>query len=156
MECRHLLVRAGQGGAEDYDSLPAEKRAEDRLRVSCRWVLVDQEPDRRVFLCFSSRRRHARYWRDWSSDVCSSDLRWRGPQADPFPTALPASRPRFASGLRTSRSATAETAGRGGSTFPSACSLSNRRDRNDRKSVVQGMSVDPGGRRIIKKEIGRA
>src|SRR5476651_1997137 len=26
-----------------------------------------------VFL-FSSRRRHTRYWRDWSSDVCSSDL----------------------------------------------------------------------------------
>src|SRR3712207_7463765 len=26
---------------------------------------------------FSSRRRHTRYWRDWSSDVCSSDLRMR-------------------------------------------------------------------------------
>src|SRR3712207_8306303 len=24
---------------------------------------------------FTSRRRHTRYWRDWSSDVCSSDLR---------------------------------------------------------------------------------
>src|SRR3712207_8741056 len=23
---------------------------------------------------FSSKRRHTRYWRDWSSDVCSSDL----------------------------------------------------------------------------------
>src|SRR5947209_9428926 len=23
---------------------------------------------------FSRRRRHTRYWRDWSSDVCSSDL----------------------------------------------------------------------------------
>src|SRR3712207_8857699 len=23
---------------------------------------------------FSIRRRHTRYWRDWSSDVCSSDL----------------------------------------------------------------------------------
>src|SRR3712207_7704258 len=29
-------------------------------------------PPRAVFL--SSRRRHTRYWRDWSSDVCSSDL----------------------------------------------------------------------------------
>src|SRR5215203_1905591 len=29
------------------------------------------------FFFFSSRRRHTRYWRDWSSDVCSSDLlRW--------------------------------------------------------------------------------
>src|SRR3712207_462410 len=25
-------------------------------------------------ICFSSRRRHTRYWRDWSSDVCSSGL----------------------------------------------------------------------------------
>src|SRR3712207_7045555 len=30
--------------------------------------LVEEE------LFFSSRRRHTRYWRDWSSDVCSSDL----------------------------------------------------------------------------------
>src|SRR5258707_10667834 len=27
-----------------------------------------------AFFFFSSRRRHTRYWRDWSSDVCSSDL----------------------------------------------------------------------------------
>src|SRR3712207_6914515 len=27
-----------------------------------------------VVFFFSSRRRHTRYWRDWSSDVCSSDL----------------------------------------------------------------------------------
>src|SRR6185295_11048707 len=33
-------------------------------------------------LCFffSSRRRHTRYWRDWSSDVCSSDLRAARPE----------------------------------------------------------------------------
>src|SRR5438445_4766536 len=29
------------------------------------------------FFFFSSRRRHTRYWRDWSSDVCSSDLSLR-------------------------------------------------------------------------------
>src|SRR5258707_3511009 len=28
---------------------------------------------------FSSRRRHTRYWRDWSSDVCSSDLNYERP-----------------------------------------------------------------------------
>src|SRR3712207_7256883 len=35
-----------------------------------------------LFFFFSSRRRHTRYWRDWSSDVCSSDLvgRERAPQ----------------------------------------------------------------------------
>src|SRR5947209_20292716 len=37
------------------------------------------------FLCFffSSRRRHTRYWRDWSSDVCSSDLEQRAMSGDP-------------------------------------------------------------------------
>src|SRR5438445_10429551 len=30
------------------------------------------------FFFFSSRRRHTRYWRDWSSDVCSSDLQAGG------------------------------------------------------------------------------
>src|SRR2546429_6917333 len=31
-------------------------------------------PGRQVFFFFSSRRRHTRCSRDWSSDVCSSDL----------------------------------------------------------------------------------
>src|SRR3712207_2446623 len=33
----------------------------------------------RRWICyiFSSRRRHTKYWRDWSSDVCSSDLELR-------------------------------------------------------------------------------
>src|SRR3712207_6905445 len=35
-----------------------------------------------LFFFFSSRRRHTRYWRDWSSDVCSSDL------ANMYPTAV--------------------------------------------------------------------
>src|SRR6266702_1344742 len=35
-----------------------------------------------MFLFFSSRRRHTRWPRDWSSDVCSSDL-------GPFPETLP-------------------------------------------------------------------
>src|SRR3712207_6828398 len=34
-----------------------------------------------VIFFFSSRRRHTRYWRDWSSDVCSSDL---DPARGPF------------------------------------------------------------------------
>src|SRR3712207_8430498 len=34
---------------------------------------VDHDKQRSVFV-FSSRRRHTRYGRDWSSDVCSSDL----------------------------------------------------------------------------------
>src|SRR3712207_9564580 len=47
----------------------------------------------------SSRRRHTRYWRDWSSDVCSSDL---GADAGGLPgePALPDPRPRGARLLR--------------------------------------------------------
>src|SRR3712207_7578935 len=36
------------------------------------------------FFFFSSRRRHTRYWRDWSSDVCSSDLASRGHMTRPL------------------------------------------------------------------------
>src|SRR3712207_5773713 len=36
-----------------------------------------------LFFFFSSRRRHTRYWRDWSSDVCSSDLRYPKISASP-------------------------------------------------------------------------
>src|SRR3712207_1929873 len=35
------------------------------------------------FFFFSSRRRHTRYWRDWSSDVCSSDLDGMAPHINP-------------------------------------------------------------------------
>src|SRR3712207_1032775 len=40
--------------------------------------LVHLYPFKLLVICFfffSSRRRHTRYWRDWSSDVCSSDLK---------------------------------------------------------------------------------
>src|SRR3712207_3986391 len=38
-------------------------------------IKVDGPTQAVVVSCFfSSRRRHTRYWRDWSSDVCSSDL----------------------------------------------------------------------------------
>src|SRR3712207_1477527 len=35
---------------------------------------IESSVDHFCFFFFSSRRRHTRYWRDWSSDVCSSDL----------------------------------------------------------------------------------
>src|SRR3712207_1650563 len=37
-----------------------------------------------LFFFFSSRRRHTRYWRDWSSDVCSSDLITDGQLTGPY------------------------------------------------------------------------
>src|SRR3712207_2909174 len=39
---------------------------------------------------FSSRRRHTRYWRDWSSDVCSSDLHPQTSSATGADSTLPA------------------------------------------------------------------
>src|SRR5207253_3798651 len=37
-----------------------------------------------IFFFFSSRRRHTRWPRDWSSDVCSSDLFVRLPTSENF------------------------------------------------------------------------
>src|SRR5699024_11712561 len=39
-------------------------------------VIIVNEESYRVCFFFSSRRRHTRSKRDWSSDVCSSDLKW--------------------------------------------------------------------------------
>src|SRR5216683_7102106 len=41
-----------------------------------------------VFFFFSSRRRHTRSDRDWSSDVCSSDLLRNPPGPNAFPARL--------------------------------------------------------------------
>src|SRR5947209_6441391 len=53
---------------------------------------------------FSSRRRHTRYWRDWSSDVCSSDLLVSAVDKGPLPTAetsaFAASGSGFSNGLK--------------------------------------------------------
>src|SRR5215217_8494358 len=77
-----------------------------------------------VFFFFSSRRRHTRYWRDWSSDVCSSDLPLQGPD-----------------GMKLMER----------STILSIC-LALRRlpGRSEERRVGKG--VDLGGRRIIKKK----
>src|SRR5258707_1508505 len=44
--------------------------------MSCCWGIgkMPKTEPMKDFFFFSSRRRHTRYWRDWSSDVCSSDL----------------------------------------------------------------------------------
>src|SRR5215203_4231510 len=56
----------------------------------------------KAFFFFSSRRRHTMYWRDWSSDVCSSDLAGavqmlaglpQAPSRDVVPTAEPGAVP---------------------------------------------------------------
>src|SRR5947209_8450108 len=55
--------------------LPTKEKGAPSIARS-KWQLRDVQLGERQSGCFffSSRRRHTRYWRDWSSDVCSSDL----------------------------------------------------------------------------------
>src|SRR5690349_19143501 len=52
-----------------------ERSEERRVGKECRfwWLPYDQKKKAKLFF-FSSRRRHTSSLRDWSSDVCSSDL----------------------------------------------------------------------------------
>src|SRR3712207_7594362 len=102
-----------------------------------------------VFFFFSSRRRHTRYWRDWSSDVCSSDLgaglpgrrrRRRATAVPPPPDRRPPRHTLPSAAGRVRRPVLDRDGGRAG------------HQPADRKSVVEGKSVDLGGRRIIKKK----
>src|SRR3712207_9427652 len=85
---------------------------------------------------FSSRRRHTRYWRDWSSDVCSSDL---AEVLEGVQLALVADDGDVDVGQLDPQG-------------PVLGDLRQAADplEGDRKSVVSGKSVDLGGRRIIK------
>src|SRR3712207_9298996 len=99
---------------------------------------VDSDDLMLCYFFFSSRRRHTRYWRDWSSDVCSSDLGARRP-----PVTCP--------------TGPSCCCGRCGGTFPasptrSSPTRSSPPTARDRKSVVEGKRGDLGGRRFIKKK----
>src|SRR3712207_9376141 len=83
---------------------------------------------------FSSRRRHTRYWRDWSSDVCSSDLKTISEAERLVPTSSLLVDIIFPVAVQRARLLLAQG------------------KVEDRKSVVWGKSVDLGGRRIIKKK----
>src|SRR3712207_9298725 len=90
---------------------------------------------------FSSRRRHTRYWRDWSSDVCSSDL---GP-AD-------AVRAGHGAGGRAVDDGRQPQQLRGLPRRGARGRPRGERHRADRKSVVEGKRGDFGGCRILKKK----
>src|SRR6266542_3891738 len=64
------MHRAAVGNIENTDSVPAV------LLSACReaWDDVLNLGEVHGYFFFSSRRRHTRCYRDWSSDVCSSDL----------------------------------------------------------------------------------
>src|SRR3712207_8194235 len=97
-----------------------------------------------IFFFFSSRRRHTRYWRDWSSDVCSSDLSYPG-QRDARhgrlhrAALLHAGADSFSQGSAPFRKGTV-----------SRRAVGDAPPRSEERRV--GKSVDLGGRRIIKKK----
>src|SRR5207253_3662436 len=58
------------------------------LAAISRWITASSSWKRFcLFFFFSSRRRHTRWPRDWSSDVCSSDLRPAGGRQVPLRVA---------------------------------------------------------------------
>src|SRR5438067_8744422 len=75
--------------AENYERWAAQDELRQPTQSGSAILSTRQSPDRRrkmkrvlwvlfcIFFFFSSRRRHTRSKRDWSSDVCSSDLRAR-------------------------------------------------------------------------------
>src|SRR3712207_8264349 len=96
---------------------------------------------------FASRRRHTRYWRDWSSDVCSSDL---VPGAEAHAHAE-----RLATCVGERAAEVDVLPGVGGDQPGEVLeAVGTRRSvgHEDRKSVGEGESVDLGGRRMIKKK----
>src|SRR5207253_6805055 len=106
---------------------------------------------------FSSRRRHTRWPRDWSSDVCSSDLTSFVGRA-----SLNAKLRRAALGVKllfaaedrpqSDRRCNKRCAeGDEIAPFVEEQRAGGEHDR-DRKSVVKGKSVDLGGRQIAEKE----
>src|SRR5439155_12517817 len=97
-----------------------------------------------IIFFFSSRRRHTRWPRDWSSDVCSSDL----------PTNPAKDRGRLESWHRSARRSPGWL---GGDTRSIRSMSSARERRTDRAASEIGRascreSVDLCGRRIIKEK----
>src|SRR5690606_40656983 len=100
-----------------------------------------------AFFFFSSRRRHTRFSRDWSSDVCSSDL--------------DKDKAYFNLGVNPNIPFILSFGGSGGQNKLNDAMLyviekyadnSHIQIFQDRKSVVWGKSVDVGGRSVVRKK----
>src|SRR5207249_9066748 len=96
------------------------------------------------FFFFSSRRRHTRSKRDWSSDVCSSDLLTAF-----WPGATRASRWRPSTAIPCERSCPAATSGRA----PSGCAAwsSARRTKIGRASCRERVEISEVGGSVKEK-----
>src|SRR3712207_8844364 len=122
------------------------------IRVRGAWRSKLCRGGRADWCFFSSRRRHTRYWRDWSSDVCSSDLvgAVRLGRAGGGDRAADV-RQRIELG-RHVRQLRAALAGAGRIPRLGHEAFDHAVKKEDRKSVVWGKRVDLGVRRIIKNK----
>src|SRR2546422_2444560 len=102
-----------------------------------------------LFFFFSSRRRHTRCSRDWSSDVCSSDL--SSPSVQTVPSG-PGSPPFWPPVSPVAPSPPASYAQCDALLAANKKNVTCPANIGDRKSVVKGKSEDLGGGGIIKKK----
>src|SRR3712207_8589477 len=128
-------------------------------------MAVKQSGDEDGIFFFSSRRRHTRYWRDWSSDVCSSDLPPEGLEYRSLGTMehnicdILAQRMKgrkmswSIGGANNLAKILAEKASKRIYTvINEVCSGIISEDKLDWKRGVEGKSVDLGGARSLKKK----
>src|SRR5256885_13997303 len=102
-----------------------------------------------IFFFFSSRRRHTRLQGDWSSDVCSSDLVSVGTSSAGVHVVDLAEKTADGTGTVRINALPTVVASTG---WTIGVPVDRALPVADRKSVVEGKSVDLGGRRIIKKK----
>src|SRR2546429_1645261 len=141
----------GVGGAAKLIS-----NAEDNPNASAARLFPNAAAANRSIF-FSSRRRHTRCGRDWSSDVCSSDL-WRnspiGPPAGRRSIGRSSACQRAAQSGSCARAQALRTAKRTcpGAAGPRSSPRASRPSRRtERKSAGQAKSGDLGGRRNLIK-----
>src|SRR2546426_8326096 len=125
----------------------ARRGLEKILRRAPNFAATIGVGDQQCVFFFSSRRRHTRLQGDWSSDVCSSDLKC-APTAALHPAANPPARtsPPELTALQQALWRALEPEAKHVDALVGAVATSGA---GDRKSVGEGKRVDLGGRRII-------
>src|SRR5256885_3989800 len=83
MKVLRRAILSGLGLLDGTRRREIRRRSSFEICATLRYTSVESKLPVASFFFFSSRRRHTRLQGDWSSDVCSSDLR---PRATPAPS----------------------------------------------------------------------